>query len=140
MGDQQHGLWNHGGSKATFNHPLGEIATYQSDTDTIQWDRAISQNQRDIFLEEVTSPVDDTGVSIDKINVFYGKCFDHEGTDIGYEFSVNVEGNNIVAATITTPNSVACHLEKYVQHHAIKNYSQILPPELTQLGLLIVFQ
>lgn len=90
------------GSSTFVMHPEGETATFDVN-ESVVWTRNTSLNRQDVFLDMVSVPIDDTGLAVNAIEIYYGKEYDGDGTYLGHSFYIEAESKNIVLAEVTTP-------------------------------------
>ena len=93
---------DHTGTWTANVHPLGNTATYHV-AETVNWDRMTTANRQDAGFGTVSLVVDDAGLQVDAVELVFGKSYDGEDNLDRYSFSINVEGKNTVAGTVTTP-------------------------------------
>ncbi|HUU93762.1 MAG TPA: PEP-CTERM sorting domain-containing protein, partial [Phycisphaerae bacterium] len=97
------------GTTTVLVHPEGETALVQVN-ESATWHRGVSTGGQDAFLESVTLNVDNVGLTVDDIEMYYGREHDAQGNYLGHSVEVEVWGRNIVAAEMTTPTGRTWHL------------------------------
>ncbi|KPJ74805.1 MAG: hypothetical protein AMK72_03695 [Planctomycetes bacterium SM23_25] len=103
-------LPQHTGTTTVLVHPEGETALVQVN-ESATWHPGVSTGGQDAFLESVSLKVDDVGLTVSDIQMYYGRDHDAQGNYLGHSAGVDVYGRNIVAAEMTTPTGRTWHLE-----------------------------
>jgi len=83
-------------------HPEGEPVSFQVN-ESINWRGYTTANKQEIFLRDISVPVDGNGVFVDSITMFYRREYDGSGNYLGRTFETETSGENIVAAELTMP-------------------------------------
>lgn len=104
-----HSLPQHTGTTTVLVHPEGETAVVQVN-ESATWRPGVSTGGQDAFLESVSLNVDNVGLTVDDIDMYYGRDHDAQGNYLGHSVDVEVWGRNIVAAEMTTPTGRTWHL------------------------------
>jgi len=95
-------LPQHTGTETLLVHPEGETALVRVN-EAATWHPALGTGGQDAFLESVSLNVDDVGLTVSDIEMYYGKEHDGQGNYLGHYVGAEAYGRNIVAAEMTTP-------------------------------------
>jgi hypothetical protein len=133
------GQWNYfpeeSGVSTLIVHPEGETASYQLN-ESVVWHRSASSNRQDIFIDTVSTSLYDSDPEVNSISIKYGDNFNGEGTYVGQSFLIDIEGDNIIAAEVTTPTGRTWPLEIEEGWIGWGQAENLTSDELTALGIV----
>jgi hypothetical protein len=90
------------GPSISVTHPEGETVTFRVN-ESVSWQGYTTTNKQEVFLRDISVPVDGNGIFVDTITTFYGREYDGTGAYLGRAFEAEVSGDNIVTAEVTMP-------------------------------------
>jgi len=102
---EEYSLSTSTGTSTTITHPEGETALFRLN-EPVTWKRNLNLNSRYHFIDTVSIPVDNTGLTIDGIEFYYGRNYDHAGQYLGHSLDNSAYGDNIVSAETQCPAGI----------------------------------
>jgi hypothetical protein len=92
--------------------PEGDTAQFQVN-ESVTWYRSAYTHKQHLFLERLAVPVDNHGLAVDSLEIWYLDAYSPQGADVGYHFGVDAYGHNIVSGDVNTPTNRVFGMEEF---------------------------
>ena len=123
------------GPNTVITYPEGETAYFQLN-ESVRWNRSISLDRQELYLDRVSLPLDDSNPEVNAIELDHGKEYNAAGTYLGHFFGIDIQGKNIVAAEVTTPTGRTWAIDVEEDWIGWDDAEYLTTADLTALGIV----